>query len=72
MIVDTLVKNGNNELSFNAFRQLLQLISIQSSDTLQNMLDHETNKLINKLSPAMTDFITHINYTRTKVRGLQN
>lgn len=62
MIVDTLVKNGNNELSFNAFQQLLQLISIQSSDTLQNMLDHETNKLINKLSPAMADFITHLKY----------
>lgn len=62
MIVDTLVKNGNNELSFNAFQQLLQLISIQSSDTLQNMLDHETNKLINKLSPAMADFITYLKY----------
>lgn len=62
VIVNTLVINGNNALSFNAFRQLLQLISIQSSDTLQNMLDHETNKLINKLSPAMTDFITHLKY----------
>lgn len=62
VIVNTLVINGNSALSFNAFRQLLQLISIQSSDTLQNMLDHETNKLINKLSPAMANFITHLKY----------
>lgn len=62
VIVNELIKNGNDILNFNASDQLLQLISIQSSDTLQKMLEHNINELTNKLSTAMANFITHLKY----------